>query len=169
MHNPQAHQQTTGTSIAATTNRKSDALTQPKPDKITRKVRAAIDAMVWQGLPRAEAATAAGMREHSLYKALRKPPVKAAYLRELDVLRTSERARNFHALLAVRDQTDNQQARVNAVKVLEEQDVGGERKAAATTPGITIVIVGDNAKAAVQVNHTQSPDPVCRDDDGGDR
>jgi hypothetical protein len=43
------------------------------------------------------------------------------------VLRTSERARNIHTLCEVRDQTDNQMARVNAVKALEQlgdQEVG---------------------------------------------
>jgi hypothetical protein len=45
-----------------------------------------------------KAAKKAGISEHGLYKALRKPPVKAAYLAELDVLRTSERARNIHTL-----------------------------------------------------------------------
>src|SRR5262245_23965725 len=83
------------------------------------RVRTAIAAMVWRGLPRREAAEEAGISEHGLYKALRRPPVRAHYLAELHVLRTSERARNIHALASVRDESSNAMARVQAAKTLE--------------------------------------------------
>ena len=57
--------------------------------RVSAKVKAAIDAMVFEALPRRKAAEKAGMLEHSLYKAMRKPPT-LAYLREqMQVLRTS--------------------------------------------------------------------------------
>lgn len=89
------------------------------PMRVTGRLKVAVDAMIWEALPRAEAAAKAGIREHSLYKALRRPPVMAYYLNELGVLRASERARNLHALVEVRNQTENQMARVAAVKALE--------------------------------------------------
>lgn len=111
--------------------------------RITKQVRTAIDAMVWQGLKRAEAATTADLKDNSLYIALRRPDVKAYYLDQLDVLRTSERARNFHTLCEVRDQTSNQMARVNAVQALERMDDQQVSAAAQrSTPGLTIVIEG---------------------------
>jgi hypothetical protein len=119
-------------------------LDKPAPPRaVTGKVRKAIDAMVWLGLSRDEAAAHAGLAVHSLYQAFRKPSVKSHYLRELDVLRTSERARNVHALIEVRSQPDNQMARVQAVKALEQlsdtdQGRGG---AAPAQPGIVIQIV----------------------------
>jgi len=63
-----------------------------KPDRVpvTGKVRAAIEAMIWQGLPRDQAAQVAGISEHGLYKALRKAPVKAWYLAELEVEKLKE-------------------------------------------------------------------------------
>jgi hypothetical protein len=111
-------------------------------ERITGKVRAAIDAMVWSGLPRSKAAEAAGISEHGLYKALRKPPVRAHYLRELEVLRTSERARNIHTLAEVRDQTTNQMARVQAVKALEQLDDQPQARQGmqASVPGLVIVV-----------------------------
>lgn len=110
--------------------------------RVTGKVRVAIEAMVWDGLPRAKAAAKAGISEHGLYKALRKAPVKAAYLSELDVLRTSERARNIHALVEVRDQLDNKMARVQAVKALEQiSDDAPANGGASALPGLQIVIV----------------------------
>lgn len=120
----------------------------PKPQNVTGKVRTAIDAMVWQGLPRQQAAQHAGMTEHGLYKALRKPPVRAYYLRELEVLRTSERARNIHTLAEVRDQTANQMARVNAVKALEQlEDQPQSAAARHQSPGFVIQVI--NAPVAV--------------------
>jgi hypothetical protein len=56
-----------------------------------------------------------------LREALKKPHVKAAYLGELEMLRTSERARNIHAFVEVRDGKGhaNPMARVQAAKALE--------------------------------------------------
>src|SRR5262245_31549252 len=95
-------------------------MTKRKSRAPAGSVRAAILAMVWRGLPRREAAAEAGITDHGLYKALRRPPVRALYLSELDVLRTSERARNIHALVAVRDGSANAMARVAVTKVLEQ-------------------------------------------------
>src|SRR5437868_3347130 len=96
------------TSLAKTASKQARKLS------VTRKVRAAIDAMVWQGLKRSEAAQTAGMTDHSLYVALRSPHVKAHYLAECEVLRTSGRARRLHRLEAMYEQDDNKQAAVNA-------------------------------------------------------
>lgn len=123
----------------------------PAKERITARVRAAVQAMVWDGLQRREAAAKAGLAEHSLYQALRKPLVRRFYLSELDVLRTSERARNIHALTAIRDQTDNKMATVAAVKALEQLDdspahAGTQRSA----PGVTIVINGNAPVQAIE-------------------
>jgi hypothetical protein len=77
------------------------ALKQAKTLTVNGKNRVAIEAMVWDGLTRAEAAEKAGLKDHALYCALAKPHVKAFYLRQLEVLRTSERARNIHTLVEV--------------------------------------------------------------------
>lgn len=98
--------------------------------------------MVWHGMNRLDAANHARLSEHSLYVALRRSHVKAYYLSELEVLRSSERARNIHALVEVRDQTSNQMARVQAVKALEQLD--DEPPAAAhkqTLPGLVVVVM----------------------------
>ncbi|MDB5937584.1 MAG: hypothetical protein JWQ01_4928 [Massilia sp.] len=127
-----------------------------KIERVTGKVRTAIEAMVWDGLPRAKAAEKAGISEHGLYKAFRKPPVKAFYLAQLDVLRTSERARNIHTLAEVRDQTSNQMARVQAVKALEQiSDDEQVNRTAQTAPGMVIVIQGN----ASLMGHERGFDP----------
>jgi hypothetical protein len=146
----------------------------PKADKIERvtgKVRVAIDLMVWSGSQRADAAQKAGISEHGLYKALRKPPVKAYYMAQLDVLRTSERARNIHTLVEVRDQTTNQMARVQAVARLEQIDDEAQvSRGSQALPGLQIVIVQGGVNAPLSPNDGKPLITLNRGpDDGGDR
>lgn len=106
----------------------------------TGRVRQAIDAMVWQGLPRDTAAKDAGLKPKSLYAAFLKPHVKAYYLAQLEVLRTSERARTIHRMVEIRDAADNMPA-VNAGKVLlqlEDEPTSGA--SVGQRPGLVIVI-----------------------------
>lgn len=111
------------------------------PGKVTGKLKRAIDLMVWEGLKRAEAAASAGLTDQALYAAFRRPYVKAHYASMLEVLRTSAKARNIHALEEVRDQTDNAMARVNAVKALEQlEDVQHGNSGSMRSAGIVIVV-----------------------------
>ena len=107
--------------------------------------------MVWQGLSRKDAAAKAAISEHGLYQAFRKPLVKQHYLGELEVLRTSERARNFHALVEVRDQIGNPMARVNAVKEMEHHE---DLSVASSQPRAGMLIV------VMQAPQAQPAEPV---------
>lgn len=110
--------------------------------KISGRNKVAIDAMVYEGLNRKQAAERAGLKDHALYVALSKPHVKAYYMRQLDVLRTSERARNIHALVDVRDTGSNQMATVAAVKALEQMsDETGGNAGGTASPGVVIQII----------------------------
>ena len=113
---------------------------------VSGKLKTALDLMVWHGKPRDEAASTAGIKDHSLRAALKKPHVKAFYAGELDALRTGERARNVHALVDVRDSSKNSMARVAAAKALEDVAEAAERVplggSSARLPGIVIVIGG---------------------------
>jgi hypothetical protein len=88
------------------------------------------------------AAKLAGLKDHSLREALRKPHVKAYLRGQFEVLRTSEHARNIHALVRVRDQDRNPMAILATVKALEQMkgEGTGAGPADATVPGLTIVI-----------------------------
>jgi hypothetical protein len=89
---------------------------------VTGKLKVAIDLMLFEGSRRADAATAAGMTDHGLREAFKKPHVKQYYNAGLQVLRESERARNILSLVAVRDGEGhtNPMARVSAAKALEQ-------------------------------------------------
>jgi hypothetical protein len=145
----------------------TDVATQALPVPIKRgrgaikhirpRLRAALMEMVWSGKHRADAAKAAGMTDHSLREALRKPHVKAAYLAELEVLRLSARARAFHRLVELSEQDDNKGAAVAAVRtmVLEGQDEAQRGFGAVASPGLTIQIISssDAVKVAPTIEH----------------
>jgi hypothetical protein len=101
---------------------------------VSGKLKVAIDCMLFEAASRAEAAAKAGMTDHSLRAALRKPHVMAYFNAGLDVLRTSQRAKNIFALAKVRDESENGMAVVAAAKGLEQlaevaAAIGGPRGA----------------------------------------
>jgi hypothetical protein len=137
----------TSTSIALSDGNQPQALSKPSKDakslRITGKNKAAIDAMVWQGLKRADAAQVAGLKDHALYVALTKPHVKAYYLSQCEMLRTSGRARRIHRLEAMLEQSDNKAAVINAALALEsmgndQASVSAQQK---QSPGVVIQII----------------------------
>jgi hypothetical protein len=87
---------------------------------VSGKLKVALDEMLFKGSCRADAAKAAGMTDHGLREAIKKPHVKAYYSSGLEILRTSERAKNIFALAKVRDESDNGMAVVSAAKALEQ-------------------------------------------------
>jgi hypothetical protein len=112
-------------------------------NRVTGKLKIAIEAMIWEGLPRAEAAAKAGMVDSSLRFALRKPHVLAHHNAELAALRTSLRARNAHRLNTIAQESPNHMASVAAIKTLEGLAEASEQHLTAApqqTPGLTIVI-----------------------------
>lgn len=121
---------------------KPDDGRKSKPLQVTGRLRQAIEHMVWRGWPRDQAATAAELTPHALYTALRKAHVKAFYMSELEVLRTSERARNVHRLVEIRDKAENMPA-VQAIGMLERMADDNSLMRSGTsaaTPGVTIHI-----------------------------
>jgi hypothetical protein len=125
-----------------------------RPRGLTRAIRIAIDAIIFDRCTRAEACTKAAITERALHLALEKTEVAAYWRRQTDVLRTGERAANLHALVRVRDSERNAAASVKAVQVLEQlSDDSGNRPAGPQqVPGFVIVV---NAPA-----HLQRPVPV---------
>jgi hypothetical protein len=110
---------------------------------VTGKLKAALDAMVWEGLKRTEAAQKAGLADSSLRFALRKPHVLAYFRAETAALRENLRARNLHRLDNIADTSKNDMAKVASIKVLEQiADVADQhsRLGDNQSPGVVIVI-----------------------------
>ena len=100
------------------------AIRKPNPiagsaDKLTPKLRAAINLMVWEGMPFNDAAQSVGMHVRGMRLALTKPHVIKYLQEQRKVLLYSHGPRNIKRLAEIRDAADNMPA-VNAIKELEE-------------------------------------------------
>lgn len=157
--------------ISPTTTRQAiEAKGRSAPRKCTGKVQNALNVMVWEGLSRKDAAIKAGMTDHGLREALRRPHVKAYYLAELEVLRNSERARNIHRLCEIRDHAPNMPA-VNAIKVLEQiSDAPQSANSHASSPGLVVIIEAPGVRDNVRVVENASvinANPLIMKEEGG--
>jgi len=133
------------TSVAVKANNKSQSNPARKPAKtltVTGKNRVAIEAMVWEGLKRPDAAQKAGLTDHALYVAMTKPHVKAFYLAQCEMLRLSGKARRIHRLNEMVEQDDNKAAVVNAAMALERlgDDNPLSSMGNARSPGVVVII-----------------------------
>jgi hypothetical protein len=119
---------------------KANVATKDGRRQINRKLKASLDSMVWDGLPWKQAAERNNYRPSSMRSMLNEPHVITYLKQQRDVFRASLCAGNLLRLGQIRDQDDNRNAAVSAIKVLEridEQPV----QAANSTPGMVIVVV----------------------------
>jgi hypothetical protein len=136
---------------------------------VTGRLKRALDEMVWSGARRADAATIAGMTDHSLRSALKKPHVKAYYVTELGILRESTKAKIHHRLEALSDQDENKAAAVKACQVLIADDpvYDNRRAGMGQVPGLVIQIVQSPMPAvtrqAVTIDAAPEPEPPRRE------
>lgn len=142
------------------------ARNRSSPGRVTGRLKNALDRMVWHGDKRADAATAAGMTDHSLRVALKKPHVLAHLRAELASLREAERPRNVHRLTELRDQDENRNAAVKAVQTLEQlsTEFRGDAGAVQQRPGIVIVVTGVPAPAAPVTINSKPHEHIAADD-----
>lgn len=91
---------------------------QNKEIVLTPKNKAAIEAMVYEGLKRSEAAELVGLTDHALRTALTKPHV-LAYLNDcMEVLRTSGRPRALHTMIELLE-SKNDSTKFKAAEYLD--------------------------------------------------
>ena len=86
--------------------------------RVTKPVKAAIDAIVERGLTRSEAAKLAGITDHALYCALRKPHVLAYRREQLKVLREGEAIRSIARIADLADGAASESVKFDANKYL---------------------------------------------------
>jgi hypothetical protein len=108
------------------------------PGQVTGRLRRVLDAMVWEAASRKEAAEKAGMSDHSVRQALKRPHVMAYYNSECEVLRLSGRARRLHRLDELAAQDTNKNAAVAAIKAAEH--IADEAAASRPPPFMGLVV-----------------------------
>ena len=110
--------------------------------RVTGRVKAAADLMVWEGLEWQAAAGKVGLHVRSMRYALNRPHFRAYLQEQRQVFRAAASTANISRLVSLRDQDDNKIAALQAVRILE--DMGGDGAsgdAPIRTPGIAIQIV----------------------------
>ena len=131
---------------------------EPKRERLSPKLKIALDDMVWNGAPFDEAARAADYSIQSMRKALNRRHV-LRYLREQKmVMREAVSSANISTLRSIRDGGGNDMARVKAVQVLETLGEDAAHRGgsdAPVMPGLVIQIVStaDAVKVAPVIEH----------------
>ena len=110
--------------------------TEPK-GRISAKLRKALTLMVEHGLTRRNAAEGAGLTDHALYCALRKPHVAALRSELMRVIRESEASRSISRLAALADGAESEHVRFKSNELLLGID------------GITPIVRSQNVHAHV--------------------
>jgi len=116
-----AHNQSHITALAS--GRKPHLITKT----VTPRIRRAIEAMVFDGLTRPEAAEQVGISDNWLYQKLKIPEVLKYYKVQCEVLRIGQRHKNIHKAIALReDEYSGGKVVIEAMKFLEKDyDEGG--------------------------------------------
>lgn len=114
--------------------------------RISAKVRYAVTLMVEHGLNRASAAEKAGLKDNSLYIALRKPDVCSFRLSLMQVFRESAASRSISRVDVLADTAESEHVRLKSNELLlgiegiaPVQRVEGRIEHAHVVPGLTIV------------------------------
>lgn len=139
-------------------------LERSAPGRVTGRLKAALDAMLWENLTDNEAASKFKITVTAIRLALKRPHV-ARYLREQrQVLHARELGRNSQALIKIRDESANAMAQVAAVREIE-RIADGETQHPRTpqAPGF-VIIVQQPGPAMAQpepqiINVTPAPTP----------
>ena len=86
----------------------------PPKTRVSRKVAIAVEKMVDHALTRPEAAKLAGLTDHALYCALRKPHVQAYRHERMEVLRSSEASRTIKRVADLADTSKSDAVKLDA-------------------------------------------------------
>lgn len=114
----------------------------PARQRLSAKLTAALDAMVWDGLTFANAARTVNMNAFAMRKALERSHVQAYLRQQRQVFRESLSTRGLTRLVELSEQNDNLTAAVSATRTLmsesdQEHSAGAQRHA----PGLVVQII----------------------------
>ena len=154
-------------------------MAEPK-SRISKVLREALRLMVEDGLTRAKAAEMAGMTDHGLYSALRKPHVRALRREMVGSLRESAASRTIARAEKLADEAESEHVRNDANKWLAsldeataprsaKTDLPGDRFPGSYAPGLVIImappapphlIPSQNGQPIIEAGRRLLPAPV---------
>jgi hypothetical protein len=106
----------------ATVTVQHERAARPKQVRISARVKTAVEAMVDEGLNRAEAALKAGITDNALYIALRKPEVLAYRNERMKVIRTSAGSQTIFNIAGLASSAQSEAVKLDANKWLAGTD-----------------------------------------------
>lgn len=131
----------------------------PTRQRLGAKLKAALDSMVWDGLPYADAARKANLTTYAMRCALDRSHVQAYLRSQRQVFRECLSTRGLTRLVELSEQNANLTAAVSATRTLmsesdQEHSAGAQRHA----PGLVVQIINSHAlpsSTVIEPNHTQ--------------
>ncbi len=142
-----------------------------RPMRVTGKLKAVCDSMVWDGLRWDKAALKMNFRTRSMRLAMQRPHVLRYIAAQRRVLLAQSSGQNLHRLGELRDQDSNPAAAVQAARALEALAIearggpGGGALAGGPRAGYVIDLSSDQPTTAglvIVVNHPPAQ-PAARD------
>jgi len=128
------------------------AVRERLPAGLTARRKKLIDAMVWQGMSRQQAAASAEMTDRNARIALADGRVLRYFRQQLSALREGEKPRAVHRLGELRDQDKSLKVAVDASKALLHEPAGTTVNVGigvgTVKPGYIIQISAENAQKA---------------------
>ena len=147
-------------------------MTKPKT-RISAKVRDAVRLMVEEGLNRAQASERAGLKDNSLYVALRRPEVCAFRTEIMEALRTSAASRTIAKAEMLMDDAESEHVQADMTKwlagivgIIPVQRSENLHIHATTTPGLIINLVQPQAPPRMIIDVEASAHAVSLDCNG---
>lgn len=147
----------TTTKLPATIDRKAVRKTAAKAGRVTGKLAIACRRIVHEGEELDEAAHAAGLTTRTLRLALAKPHVIAWVKAEREVFRAYVSSQIIHRAKQIIDHGRNENARVAAMKFVEQIGDDAPASSAQSAPGMVIVVVNQAPGASVSATVEHKP------------
>lgn len=146
----------------------------PARQRLSAKLTAALDAMVWDGMSFVDAARHANMNAASMRSALERNHVQAYLRQQRQVFRECLSTRGLTRLVELSEQNDNLTAAVSATRTLlnesdQEHSAGAQRHA----PGLVVQIINspglpgadrDHMHVTQVIDVAAQPPDAARDD-----
>jgi len=154
----------TDTALTTTARQAITPKANKPPLRVKGKLRIALKAIVWEGQDIADAARTAGMTGHAVRCALDRPHVLAFIRNEREVLRAYVSAQNIHHARNLRNTSDNDMAKLGAMKLIEQLGTESVARSAGslTLPGLTIQIIQQVGSAAIEPPLTDVTDKALK-------
>ncbi|MBW8285096.1 MAG: hypothetical protein K0M55_16010 [Rhizobium sp.] len=146
---------------------------EKKEPVVSDAVKAAVEAMVFEGRQRKEAAEISGIQDDSLRKALSKPDVLAYFNQCQEVLRTSARPRALRKVISLMEEASSERVSLDAAKYLDGMDRGAHQVGATVinntqinntlnvTPGYVLDLrPEDMGGNGVQIEHLENDEVI---------